>query len=105
VISVRGLRLLTIPTIVAASLTMGTGIAVADETGYLNQMQKIGVVWPSGGEGKVLALGHAICSDRAAGKTPDDLAKDVQNALSGGGFSYSDATAIVSAAESNLCPG
>jgi hypothetical protein len=104
VISARKLCLLSVPVIAAISLTAGTGVAVADDDAYLAQLKKIGVSWPSGDDYKLISLGHAICADRTAGKTPDALAGDVQSALSGGGFSYSDATAIVSAAESNYCP-
>jgi Protein of unknown function (DUF732) len=104
VISARKLCLLSVPAIAAVALTAGTGVAVADDDAYLAQLKKIGVSWPSGDDYKLISLGHAICSDRVAGKTPDALAGDVQSTLSGGGFSYNDATAIVSAAESNYCP-
>lgn len=101
--AVCGLRLLGIPAVVAAALTLGSGIASADDDGYLAQLKKIGVVWQSGGDSTLIQLGHAICSDRAAGKTPDELATDVKSGLSSS-FTYSDAAAIVSAAESNYCP-
>lgn len=101
--AVCGLRMLCIPAVVAAALTVGSGVAVADDDGYLGQLKKIGVVWQPGGEGTLISLGHAICSDRAAGKTPDELATDVHSGLTSS-FNYGDATAIVSAAESNYCP-
>jgi hypothetical protein len=100
---VRGLRLLCIPAVITAALTVGSGVAAADDDGYLAQLKKIGVVWQSGGDTTLIQLGHAICSDRAAGKTPDQLATDVHSGLNSS-FNYSDATAIVSAAESNYCP-
>lgn len=101
--TVCGLRMLCIPAFVAAALTVGSGVAAADDDGYLGQLKKIGVVWQPGGEGTLISLGHAICSDRAAGKTPDELATDVHSGLNSS-FNYGDATAIVSAAESNYCP-
>ncbi|QGW33013.1 hypothetical protein MAA44156_02815 [Mycobacterium avium subsp. avium] len=101
--SVCGLRMLCIPAAVAAALTVGSGIAVADDDGYLAQLKKIGVAWQPGGDTTLIQLGHAICSDRAAGKTPDELAADVHSGLNSS-FNYADATAIVSAAESNYCP-
>jgi hypothetical protein len=101
--SVRGLHLITVPALVAAALTIGSGVAAADDDGYLAQLKKVGVVWQSGGDTTLIQLGHAICSDRAGGKTPDQLATDVHSMLNSS-FSYSDATAIVSAAESNYCP-
>lgn len=67
--SVCGLRMLCIPAVVAAALTVGSGIAVADDDGYLAQLKKIGVAWQPGGDTTLIQLGHAICSDRAAGKT------------------------------------
>lgn len=101
--SVRGLRLITIPALVAAALTIGSGVAVADDDGYLAQLKKIGVVWQPGGDSTLIALGHAICANRSAGQTPDQLAADVHSGLNSS-FNYGDATAIVSAAESNYCP-
>ncbi|SPM41500.1 hypothetical protein X425_00812 [Mycobacterium numidiamassiliense] len=101
--SVRGLRLLCIPAAIAAVLTAGSGVATADDDGYLAQLKKIGVVWQPGGDSTLISLGHAICSNRAAGQTPDQLAADVHSGLNSS-FSYADATAIVSAAESNYCP-
>lgn len=97
------LHLLAVPAVVAAALTVGSGVAAADDDGYLAQLKKIGVTWQPGGESSLISLGHAICSDRAAGKTPDELATDVKSGLNSS-FNYGDATAIVSAAESNYCP-
>ncbi|HET9888974.1 MAG TPA: DUF732 domain-containing protein [Mycobacterium sp.] len=102
--AVCGLRTFGIPAVVAAALILGSGVAAAEgDDGYLGQLKKIGVVWQPGGEGTLISLGHAICSDRAAGKTPDELATDVHSGLNSS-FNYADATAIVSAAESNYCP-
>lgn len=97
--SVRGLRLLCIPAVVAAALTVGTGIAVADDDSYIAQMTKLGF---SGDKDTMIALAHAICSDRSTGDTPDQLAHVVQTKFTNA--TYQDATAAVSAAESAYCP-
>jgi len=99
VMSFRRLRLLCIPAIVAAALTMSSGIAVADDDSYLAQMGKLGF---TGDKDNMIALGHAICADRSQGFTPDDLAKVVQTKFTNA--TYQDATAAVSAAESAYCP-
>jgi Protein of unknown function (DUF732) len=107
VISPRTLRRLSIPVIIAASLTTSTAIAVADsaDDAYIAQLHRLGVTWPQGEDSDAISLGHQICADRNAGKTPDEIATDIHAALSGKGFTYADSTAIVSAAESNYCPG
>ncbi len=97
--SVHGLRMLCIPAAVAAALTLGSGVAVADDDSYLAQMGKLGF---TGDKDTMIALGHAICADRSQGMTPDDLAKVVQTKFTN--TSFSDATAAVSAAESAYCP-
>jgi hypothetical protein len=97
--SVRGLRLLTIPAVVAAALTVGSGVAVADDDSYLAQMTKLGF---SGDKDTLIALAHAICADRSTGFTPDQLAQVVQTKFTN--TSYPEATAAVSAAESAYCP-
>jgi hypothetical protein len=99
VISARKLYLLTAPAIIATTLTVGTGIAVADDDGYLAQIKKIGLTGDPTG---LIQLGHLICADRANGDTPDQLAQVVQK--QNPGISLSDATGVVSAAESNYCP-
>jgi Protein of unknown function (DUF732) len=105
-ISVRKLHLLSVPAIVSASLFTGTAVALADspDDTYIAKLHSLGVTWPAGEDSDAISLGHAICSDRAAGKTPDQLATEVHTMLSPKGFTYSDGTAIVSAAESAYCP-
>ncbi len=98
-ISARKLCLLSVPAIAAVSLTMGTGIAVADDDSYLAQIHKIGL---TGDKDALIQLGHLICADRSAGETPDQLAQVVQS--KNPGISLADATGVVSAAESNYCP-
>jgi hypothetical protein len=99
VISARKLYLLTAPAIIATTLTVGTGVAVADDDGYLAQIKKIGLTGDPTG---LIQLGHLICADRANGDTPDQLAQVVQK--QNPGISLGDATGVVSAAESNYCP-
>jgi hypothetical protein len=98
VMSVRGLRLLCIPAIVATALTVGSGIAVADDDSYIAQMTKLGF---SGDRGDLITLAHAICTDRGNGYTPDQLAQVVQTKFTN--TTYQDAAAAVSAAESAYC--
>jgi hypothetical protein len=108
VFSPRRLGNLTIPVIIAAAtITTSTAIAVADSTddAFIAKMHSLGVTWPAGEDSVAISLGHAICADRNAGNTPDAIATDVHNQLNGKGFTYQDATAIVSAAESTYCPG
>jgi hypothetical protein len=102
----RKLHLMSIPVIVAGSLFTGTAVALADsaDDAFIAKLHALGVVWPAGEDGDAISLGHAICSDRAAGKTPDQLAAEVHSMLSPKGFTYQDGAAIVSAAESNYCP-
>jgi len=50
-------------------------------------------------------MGHSICSDRLAGKTPDAIAADLHGQLSSKGYSFADITGWVSAAETVYCPG
>jgi Protein of unknown function (DUF732) len=104
--SVRKLHLLSVPAIVAASLFTGTAVALADspDDQYIAKLHSLGVTWPAGEDSDAISLGHTICADRTAGKTPDQMAADIHSALSPKGFTYADATAIVSAAESAYCP-
>ncbi|MDP7726857.1 DUF732 domain-containing protein [Mycobacterium gordonae] len=97
--SLRGLRLLVVPAIVATGFSLSSGIALADDDAYLAQMGKLGF---SGDKDTMIALGHAICADRSQGYTPDQLAQVVQTKFSNA--TYQDATAAVSAAESAYCP-
>lgn len=71
----------------------------ADDDAYLAQIHKIGL---TGDKDGLIQLGHLICADRSAGETPDQLAQVVQS--KNPGISLSDATGVVSAAESNYCP-
>ncbi|MEY8017512.1 DUF732 domain-containing protein [Mycobacterium servetii] len=57
-----------------------------------------------GGDNDLVALGHAICVDRKAGATPDEIAQEIRPELSSVGIAFADATGIVSAAESTYCP-
>jgi hypothetical protein len=52
----------------------------------------------------MIAIGHQICADRSAGKTPDAIAADIHSSLSSKGYSFADVTGMVSAAESTYCP-
>jgi hypothetical protein len=52
----------------------------------------------------MISMGHGICSDRLAGKTPDAVAADLHGQLSSKGYSFADLTGMVSAAESTYCP-
>jgi hypothetical protein len=98
---------LTIPVIIGAALTTGTGVASADanDDAYLAKLKNLGFVWQSGSDSDLIGLGHSICSDRMAGKTPDAIAADLHSGMSSKGFSFADMTGWVSAAESVYCPG
>lgn len=105
-ISPRWLARITIPVIVGAALTSGTGIAMADaaDDAYLAQMQKLGFTWPAGDDSSIISMGHQICADRNTGKTPDAIAQDIHTTLAPKGITFADVTSMVSAAESNYCP-
>ena len=103
----RWLAKLTIPVIFGAALTSSTAVAFADATddAYIAQMHKLGFTWPAGDDSDIIAVGHQICADRNAGKTPDQIATDIHSTLGPKGISFADVTSMVSAAESNYCPG
>lgn len=103
----RWMATLAIPLIVGAGLTTGAPTAVADSTddAYLAQMHKLGFTWPAGEDSDIISMGHQICADRNAGKTPDQIATDIHSTLGPKGITFADVTSMVSAAESNYCPG
>ncbi len=103
----RWLAKLTIPVMVGAALTASTAIASADSTddAYLAKLKTLGFSWPSSADSDMIAMGHAVCADRMAGKTPDAIASDLHSSMSAKGFSFADMTGWVSAAESTYCPG
>jgi hypothetical protein len=103
----RWMATLAIPLIVGAGLTTGTATAVADSTddAYIAQLHKLGFTWPAGDDGDIISMGHQICADRNAGKTPDAIATDIHSTLGPKGITFADVTSMVSAAESNYCPG
>jgi Protein of unknown function (DUF732) len=98
---------LTIPLIISAALTTGTAVATADSSddAYLSKLKNLGFTWQSGADSDIIGMGHSICSDRLAGKTPDAIAADLHGQLSSKGYSFADITGMVSAAESVYCPG
>lgn len=96
---VRAVHLLTIPAVVAAALTLGSGVAVADDDSYIAALARVNI---TGDRAGLISLGQAICADRAQGDPPDALAKVVQTKITNA--SFTDATAVVSAAESAYCP-
>lgn len=103
----RWLVRLVVPVMVGAALTSTTAIALADSTddAFISKMHTLGFTWPSGDDGDIVAMGHQICADRMAGKTPDAIASDIHSTLGAKGISFADVTSMVSAAESTYCPG
>ncbi|OBA76982.1 hypothetical protein A5641_19640 [Mycobacterium sp. 1554424.7] len=103
----RWLAKLTIPVMVSAALTASTAIASADSTddAYLAKLKNLGFTWQSGADSDMVSMGHSICADRMAGKTPDVIASDLHSQLASKGYSFADLTGMVSAAESVYCPG
>ena len=104
--SYRWLTKLTIPLMIGAALTTGTAVATADanDDAYLSKLRNLGFSWQSGSDADIIGMGHSICSDRLAGKTPDAIASDLHGQLSSKGYSFADITGWVSAAESVYCP-
>jgi hypothetical protein len=105
--SPRWLARLSIPMMVGAALVTSTAIAVADATDdtFLTKMHTLGFTWPAGDDSDIVAMGHQICADRMAGKTPDAIAADIHSTLGAKGITFADVTSMVSAAESTYCPG
>ncbi len=105
--SPRWLTTLAVPVMVGAALLSGTAVAAADATdeAFIAQMHNLGFTWPSGDDSDIIAMGHQICADRMAGKTPDAIASDIHSTLGPKGITFADVTSMVSAAESNYCPG
>ncbi len=103
----RWLAKLTIPVMVGAALTASTAIALADSTDdtFIGKMHSLGFTWPAGDDSDIIAMGHQICADRMAGKTPDAIATDIHATLGAKGITFADVTSMVSAAESTYCPG
>ena len=102
--SVRGLRLLCIPAVIIAALTVGAELPSPTTTGISLNSKKI---WCC------LAAGRGYHADSARprhllrpGRRKDSTNQSATHVHSGLNSSsdYSDATAIVSAAESNYCP-
>jgi Protein of unknown function (DUF732) len=104
--SPRWLARLSIPLIVGAALTTSVAVAAADTTddAFLSQMHKLGFSWPAGDDSDIVSMGHQICADRMAGKTPDAIAQDIHSTLGAKGITFADVTSMVSAAESTYCP-
>ncbi|OBJ59586.1 DUF732 domain-containing protein [Mycobacterium asiaticum] len=103
----RWMTKVAVPVMVGAALAMGTGIALADSTddSFLSKMHSLGFSWPAGDDSDIVSMGHQICADRTAGKTPDQIAQDIHTTLGGKGITFADVTSMVSAAESTYCPG
>ncbi|WP_407687020.1 DUF732 domain-containing protein [Mycobacterium sp. HUMS_1102779] len=104
--SPRGLIALSVPVIVGAVLMPGAAVAAADaaDDAFLTRMQTLGFTWPDGEDSTIIALGRKICTDRAAGKTPDEIAYHIHSTLGPEVVTFPDVTSMVSAAESNYCP-
>ena len=83
---------------VGAALTTGTAIAMADSTddAYIAKLHSLGFNWSSGADSDMVSIGHQICADRMAGKTPDAIASDIHSSLSSKGYSFADVTGMVS---------
>lgn len=101
----RWLNALSLPVIVGAALMSGSAVAAADaaDDAFLTRMQTLGFTWPDGEDSAIVALGHKICADRTAGKTPDAIAQNIHSFLGSEVITFADATSMVSAAESHYC--
>lgn len=83
----------------AVATFFSTGLAHADEAGYLDQLSRHGyqVTEPSGEY--LLGSGHAMCQQLRAGHSPEDVARHwtYPNA------SYQNLLDMARAAQANLC--
>ena len=102
----RWLTKLTVPVVFGAALTTGTAIAFADanDDTYRSKLHALGLNWQSSGDYDIISMGHGICSDRLAGKTPDAIAADLRTQLSSKGYSFANTRGMVNAAVSAYCP-
>lgn len=105
--SARWLAKLAVPVAMGAALVTGAATAFADSTddAFLSKMHTLGFTWPAGDDSDIVSMGHQICADRNAGKTPDQIASDIHSTLGAKGITFADVTSMVSAAESTYCPG
>jgi len=105
--SPRWLAALSIPVMVGAALITASAVAVADATddAFIAKLHSLGFTWPAGDDSDIVSMGHQICADRSAGKTPDAIAQDIHSTLGPKGITFADVTSMVSAAESTYCPG
>ena len=103
--SAHWLAKLTIPVMVGTALAVSTAIASADATDdtFVGKMHSLGFTWPAGDDSAIVSMGHQICADRNAGKTPDAIAQDIHSTLGPKGITFADVTSMVSAAESTYC--
>ncbi|MBV8862920.1 MAG: DUF732 domain-containing protein [Mycobacterium sp.] len=92
-------RLLGYAAAATAATYVSTGMAHADEAGYLDQLSRHGyqVTAPSGEY--LLGSGHAMCQQLRAGHSPEDVARHwtYPNA------SYQNLLDMARAAQANLC--
>jgi hypothetical protein len=78
------------------AVTLGAGIAHADDSSYLDALHRAGITWLPWMQGSEVMSGHVICSELRSGQKPADLA---------GQFPIpSDAAPTIAAAQSELCP-
>lgn len=68
---------------------------------YLQTLQRHGIGWPSGSEGTMINVGHAVCTDWSAGDTLAQTVGDVSKTL---GLSNNGSGTIIGAATAAYCP-
>lgn len=97
-------------TVVVAGLLSAGAVALAvaplaqadpADDQYLQTLQRHGIGWPSGSDGMMINVGHAVCQDWSAGDTLAQTVGDVQKTL---GLSNNGSGTIIGAATAAYCP-
>jgi hypothetical protein len=99
-------RLVVLAAAVSVSaVTLGSGIARADDMGYLRQLEAVNI--PSDSPYEVLIMGHDVCAGFASGRTASAIEQAIMTkgrATDEPAWSKSQADWLIAAAVVNLCP-
>jgi hypothetical protein len=99
-------KLVVLAAAVSASVAaLGSGIARADDMGYLRQLDNVNI--PSDSPFEIITMGHAVCASLANGKSASETEQAIMTRGRATGepdWSKSQADWLIAAAVVNLCP-
>jgi Protein of unknown function (DUF732) len=98
-------RLVVLAAVSVSVVTLGSGIARADDMGYLRQLDAVNI--PSDSPYEVLTMGHSVCAAFASGRSSSSIEQAIMakgRATDEPGWSKSQADWLIAAAVVNLCP-